>query len=155
MKPNYKAGTMLGSPNSLSLRQNWTAPDLPESRRGGSKAPAPTQEIQEYPRNIRLALKGAERTVCHCFILMHYVYYKPTEYIRTVKTWDIYYYYYYLSLLILLITMIIIMCKRCVCILFGENLFLNICWCLFLIRNRGYLWFCLCNIFVFKYSILF
>lgn len=29
MKPNFKAaaGTMLGSPNSLSLRQNWTAPD--------------------------------------------------------------------------------------------------------------------------------
>ncbi len=76
MKPNFKAGTMLGSPNSLSLRQ--TEPRLTSQSPGEAapKLPAPAQETQaERPgenlssrQNIRLPLKGPDLTICYCFI---------------------------------------------------------------------------------------
>lgn len=74
MKPNFRAGTMLGSPNSLSLRQ--TEPRLTSQSPGEAapKLPAPPQETQTQrpganpssQKNIRLPLKGPELRICYC-----------------------------------------------------------------------------------------
>lgn len=74
MKPNFRAGTMLGSPNSLSLRQ--TEPRLTSQSPGEAapKLPAPPQETQAQrpganpssQKNIRLPLKGPELRICYC-----------------------------------------------------------------------------------------
>lgn len=74
MKPNVKAGTMLGSPNSLSLRQ--TEPRLTSQSPGEAapKLPAPPQETQAEEentssrKNIRLPLKEPEARIYDCFI---------------------------------------------------------------------------------------
>ena len=68
MKPNVKAGTMLGSPNSLSLRQ---AEPLLTSQSPGEQAelPAAPQEAQaeedrlEQPREYQSAARKSPQSV--------------------------------------------------------------------------------------------